>query len=166
MIARRLARAALGGALLASGPGPLVAQEQLLYLPLDSATTVRLHLTDGRRIAGRLVQPFGPDSTRFVYCAGTRGPCGGTGAGVVRATPAPDVTRVDVRHGTRVARGATIGAGAAIGAAAVFCALTDRGGCDPAKGGFFSYVVLPTGLVGAGLGALIGSSVTVWAQAP
>jgi hypothetical protein len=53
-----------------------------------------------------------------------------------------------------------------IAAAAVFCALTDTGGCDPAKGGFFSYVLLPAGLVGAGVGALVGSSLSIWAQAP
>ena len=85
-------------ALALARPGALPAQERLLYLPLDSATAVRLRLTDGRRVTGRLVQPFGPDSTRFVYCPGERARCPAAGAGAVRVTPAADVTRVETRR--------------------------------------------------------------------
>lgn len=56
--------------------------------------------------------------------------------------------------------------GIAFAAASGFGAATDTGGCDPAKGGFFSYVLLPAALVGAGIGALVGGSITVWAPAP
>lgn len=153
-------------ALLLLGGAPLSAQDPLLYLPLDSATTVRLHLTDGRRITGRLVAPFAPDSTRFVYCASAHGPCGGVGASRVRVVPITDVTAVETRRGSRATPGALIGALVTVGGAAIFCALTDTGGCDPAHGGFFSYVLLPAALTGAGLGALVGSSISVWARAP
>ena len=151
-------------ALALARPAALPAQDRLLYLPLDSATTVRLRLTDGRRVTGRLVQPFGPDSTRFAYCPGEHARC--PGAVAVRVTPAADVTRVETRRGSRASRGAALGAVAAAAAASAFCAVTDTGGCDPAKGGFFGYVLLPAALVGAGIGALVGSSITVWAPAP
>lgn len=156
------------GALLLSGrllaAQAAVTHAPLLYLPLDSATTVRLQLADGQRVTGRLVAPFGPDSTRFLLCPGTHGPCGG--ARSVRGVPAADVTAVETRRGSRTTRGAFIGALVAAGGAAIFCALTDTGGCDPAKGGYFSYVLLPTALAGAGVGALVGSSIIVWGRAP
>lgn len=147
-------------------PAALPAQDRLLYLPLDSATVVRLGLTDGRRITGRLVRPFGPDSTRFVYCPGERRWCPADDAGAIRATPASDVTRVETRRGSRASRGAALGAVAAAAAASAFCAVTDTGGCDPAKGSFFGYVLLPAALVGAGVGALVGGSISVWGPAP
>ena len=153
-------------ALALAAPAALPAQEPLLYLPLDSATAVRLRLTDGRRVTGRLVQPFGRDSTRFVYCPGERAWCPADGAGAVRVTPAADVTRVETRRGTRASRGAVLGAVAGAAAASAFCAVTDTGGCDPAKGSFFGYVLLPAALVGAGVGALVGGSIAVWGPAP
>lgn len=151
-------------ALALARPAALPAQDRLLYLPLDSATAVRLRLTDGRRVTGRLVQPFGPDSTRFVYCRGERARC--PAAGAVRVTPAADVTRVETRRGSRASRGAALGALVAAASASAFCAVTDTGGCDPAKGSFFGYVLVPAALVGAGIGALAGGSITVWAPAP
>jgi len=153
-------------ALALARPAALPAQDRLLYLPLDSATAVRLRLMDGRRVTGRLVQPFGPDSTRFVYCPGARAWCPADGAGAVRVTPASDVTRVETRRGTRASRGAALGALTAAAAASAFCAVTDTGGCDPAKGSFFGYVLLPAALVGAGVGALVGGSIVVWGPAP
>jgi hypothetical protein len=153
-------------ALAFARPAALRAQDRLLYLPLDSATAVRLRLTDGRRVTGRLVRPFGPDSTRFVYCPGQRARCPAEGAGAVRHTPASDVTRVETRRGSRASHGAALGAVGAVAAASAFCAVTDTGGCDPAKGGFFSYVLLPAALVGAGVGAIVGGSIAVWGPAP
>ena len=97
-------------ALALARPAALPAQDRLLYLPLDSATVVRLGLTDGRRITGRLVRPFGPDSTRFVYCPGERRWCPADDAGAIRVTPASDVTRVETRRGSRASRGAALGA--------------------------------------------------------
>jgi hypothetical protein len=158
-------RVAAAAALLAA-PAGLSAQGGLVYLPLDSSSVIRLHLTGGRRVTGRLLAPFGPDSTRFVWCAGVRGPCGADARSGARVTPAADVTRVETRRGHRAARGAVVGAiAAAVGAAAV-CAATDVGGCDPAKGGFFSYVLLPTALAGAGVGAIVGAGISVWERAP
>jgi len=154
----------LSGAVLAAQAPP--AGEPLLYLPLDSATTVRLGLVGGGRIVGRLVAPYGPDSSRFVYCPGMYRPCRGADAGRVRAVPAAEVALVETRRGSRATRGAVAGALVAAGGAAVFCALTDTGGCDPAKGGYFSYVLLPAALAGAGIGALIGGTIPVWARAP
>jgi hypothetical protein len=112
------------------------------------------------------VQPFGPDSTRFVYCPGERARCPAADAGAFRVTPAADVTRVETRRGSRASRGAALGAVAAAAGASAFCAVTDTGGCDPAKGSFFGYVLVPAALVGAGIGALVGSSISVWAPAP
>lgn len=162
----RLGVAGITALVLVSGGRPVASQESLLYVPLDSATAVRLHLANGRRVTGRLVAPFGPDSTRFAYCPGVRGPCATTERSAVRVLPAAAVTAVDTRRGSRATRGALLGALAAAGGAAAFCALTDTGGCDPARGGFFSYVLLPTTLAGAGVGALIGGSISVWARAP
>jgi len=152
------AGAVLLAAFALARPSALPAQDRLLYLPLDSATAVRLRLTDGRRVTGHLVQPFGPDSTRFVYCPGERARCPAAGAGAFRVTPAADVTRVETRRGSRASRGAALGAVAAAAGASAFCAVTDTGGCDPVKGSFFGYVLVP--------GALVGSSIAVWAPAP
>jgi len=153
-------------ALALARPAAVAAQDRLLYLPLDSATAVRLRLMDGRRVTGRLVRPFGPDSARFVYCPGTRPWCPEDGPGAVRTTPAADVARVETRRGSRTRRGAALGAIATAAGASAFCAVTDAGGCDPAKGGFFSYVLLPAALVGAGVGAIVGGSIAVWGPAP
>lgn len=161
----RRVSAGLVVALALARPAALPAQDRLLYLPLDSATAVRLRLTDGRRVTGRLVQPFGPDSSRFVYCPGERARCPSAAAGAVRVTPAADVTRVETRRGSRASRGASLGAVVAAASASAFCAVTDTGGCDPAKGSFFGYVLVPAALVGAGIGALVGGSITVWAPA-
>jgi hypothetical protein len=43
--------------------------------------------------------------------------------------------------------------------------VTDLGGAT-GQGSFFGYVLVPAALVGAGIGALVGSSITVWAPAP
>jgi hypothetical protein len=143
---------------------PAAAQVKLLYVPLDSGAAVRLFLTDGRRATGRLLAPFGPDSTRFFYCPGARGVCGAPPFAGPRTTAADQVVRVETRRGNRAVTGALIGTGAALGATAIACALVDGLGCDPADGTFV-YAVLPAGLVGAGIGALIGGSIAVWAPA-
>lgn len=157
-------------ALLALGPGALRAQVpdlKLVYLPLDSATVVRLHFLRGGRVTGRLLTPLGPDSTTIAFCRVRRTQCGTGGPVAERLTvPVTAVTRIDVRRGSRSTEGAIAGAFIMIGAAATFCALTDTRGCDPSHGGFVSYVVLPTAVVGAGIGALFGGSVTRWEQAP
>jgi hypothetical protein len=159
-------RAAALGAGLALATVPAAAQQRLVYTTLDSAAAVRLTLTSGWRVTARLFAPFGPDSSRIVYCPGLRSRCGPGTATAPRVAPATGVTLIETRRGTRAPRGALIGAGVVVGVAAAFCALTDTGGCDPARGGFFSYVVLPAGLIGAGIGAVIGGSVSVWAPAP
>lgn len=137
---------------------------QLVYIPLDSATIVRLHLARGERVSGRLLAPFGPDSTRFVWCPARRAACRPDAR--PRVTPAAQVRRVEVRRGHRSKQGAVIGAVTLVGAAATYCALTNTGDCDPSRGGFVSFVALPTALVGAALGAVVGSSVPKWAPAP
>ncbi|MBI1967730.1 MAG: hypothetical protein HYS40_07055 [Gemmatimonadetes bacterium] len=150
-------------ALLAAAP---VSAQQLVYLPLDSATVVRLHLLRGGTVSGRLLVPFGPDSTRFTWCPAGRGGCRWDAGRTRRLTPAADVRRVDVRRGSRSTQGAVIGGAVLVGVAATFCALTDTGGCDPARGGFLSYVALPTALVGSGIGAIVGGGIPKWEEAP
>lgn len=166
----RFIRAVGVAALCAAGPGVLGAQVpdlKLVYLPLDSATVVRLHFLRGGRVTGRLLAPLGPDSTTIAFCRVRRTQCSTQGPVPERLTvPVTAVTRVDVRRGTRTTEGAIAGAFIMIGAAATFCALTDTRGCDPSHGGFISYVALPTAVVGAGIGALFGGSVTRWEQAP
>ena len=150
-------------ALLAAAPA---AAQQLVYIPLDSATVVRLHLLRGGTISARLLVPFGPDSTRFTWCLAGRGGRRRDAARTRRVTPATEVARVDVHRGNRSTHGAVFGAVALVGAAATFCAITNTGGCDPARGGFFSYVALPTALVGAAVGAIVGGGIPKWEQAP
>ncbi len=127
---------------------------------------MRLGLAGGSRVTGRLVVPYGPDSSSFVYCPGLYGPCQGTSTRRVRTVPTAEVVLVETRRGSRATRGAVVGALVSAGGAAVFCALTDTGGCDPARGGYFSYVLLPAALAGAGIGALIGATIPVWVRAP
>ena len=165
---RRCIELGLWAILAGSTPAAATAQSQLVYFPIDSGTVVRLHplRTGGASISGALLEPFAPESTRFVYCAARPGPCRWNLAHYRRVTLAADVRRVDVRRGTRSAQGALIGMGLLVGGSAAFCALTDTGGCDPASGGFISYVALPSALVGAAIGALIGGGVPKWEPAP
>lgn len=145
--------------------GPVGAQAPLVLVPLDSGTAVRLQLTAGTKVTGRLLARFGEDSTRFLYCPSLRVACDGV-AHSPRVTPAPEVTRVEMQRGTHARRGAFMGAGIALGVAAAACVLVEQLGCDPSDGSFFSYVALPVGFLGAGFGALIGGSVPKWAVAP
>lgn len=154
------------GALTPRGAVAQVPDMKLIYLPLDSATVVRLHFLRGERVAGRLLAPFGPDSTTLVYCQVKRSTCLSSAGENRHAAPAAELTRIDIRRGTRSTEGAIAGALILIGGAATFCALTDTRGCDPSHGGFLSYVVLPTALVGAGIGAILGGGVSRWEQAP
>ena len=144
--------------------GPAGAQA-LVLVPLDSGTAVRLQIEAGPKITGRLLAPFGEDSTRFLYCPTLRGTCDGVKYSA-RVTPATSVSRVEAQNGTRATRGAFIGAGLALGTALAACTLIDDLGCDPTNGSFFTYVALPVGFLGAGIGALIGSTVPKWSVAP
>lgn len=156
----------LAALLLAATPAASAAQLKLLYVPLDSGAVVRLFMADGRRETGRLLALFHPDSTRFVYCPGLRTRCDGVDRAAPRTLGVERVVRVETRRGHRAVMGAIVGLGVALGVTAGACALVEGLGCDPARGGFFSYAALPAGLGGAALGALIGSSLHVWAQAP
>jgi hypothetical protein len=167
-VRRRCIELGLFGILLAGTPAAAPAQAQLVYFPLDSGTVVRLHplRAGGATISGALLEPFAPESTRFVYCAARPGPCRWNLAQHRRITLAADVRRVDVRRGSRSTQGALIGMAVLVGGSAAFCALTDTGGCDPADGGFISYVALPSALLGAAIGAVIGGGVPKWQPAP
>ena len=152
--------------LLGAGARSSAAQSRLVYFPLDSATVVRLHLFRGGTVSGELLQPFASDSSQFVTCAARPNRCRWNLSRYRRVTDTIDVRRVDLRRGGRTAQGALVGMGVLLGGSAAFCALTDTGGCDPAKGGYFSYVALPSALVGAALGALVGARVPKREPAP
>ena len=157
-------RSAALAALALAVAAPAGAQA-LVLIPLDSGTAVRLQIEAGPKITGRLLAPFAEDSTRFLYCPTLRGTCDGVKFSQ-RTTLAANVSRVEMQTGTRATRGAFMGAGIALGTALAACTLIDDLGCDPTNGSFFTYVALPVGFLGAGIGALIGGTVPKWSVAP
>lgn len=107
---RRLAcpLAAIVGAASLS-PGLAGAQATPVSLRIDSATVVRLHLSAGRTVAGRLAIPFEPGQAEFVYCPYPSNPCSGAGDPRVVTIEASRVMRVEMAAGYHGTRGALIG---------------------------------------------------------
>lgn len=84
------------------------AQQPLVPVPLDSGAIIRLRFSSAPPEIGRLVAPFGPDSSAFRYYDRFRLTEFHTRGGVF-VTPAAGVAAVDVRVRTRSSEGAMFG---------------------------------------------------------
>ncbi len=144
---------------------PLIAQEPPQGLSLDSGTVVRLHWRDHVERA-RLLAPLEPNSTEVRYCRYPGPVCGGSTLNPPRTRPASELTRLDLRRGSRTGRGALIGAAA--GAVGGLIVLVGHGLSDqPAPSKRVQVLtVLSLAGIGSGFGALVGSASDDWARAP
>jgi hypothetical protein len=99
-------------------PSCLAAQQVSRLPPVDSGITVRLHLQSGRRITGKLLVPFAPDSTRFRFCRYPAPPCT-MGGDRYAEQAAADVFRLEIRRGNKAVPGVVLGStfGLALGMA-------------------------------------------------
>lgn len=127
---------------------------------LDSATVVRLHLSSGRTYQGRLLTPFGPGADSVVACPYPSVYC--PGLTMRSAFPASEIAGVDILVGSRAKRGAVIGGivGVAVGAFGLWLVL-QVGPEYVTEAEVASFVPAYTAL-GAGIGALIGSTKRIW----
>jgi hypothetical protein len=158
-------RCCMAGLLLMFAAGPVLAQEGRAPLHLDSGSVVRLHWPDGREKA-RLLAPLEWDSTMVRYCRYPSPVCGRSTINPPRMRPVSELSRVEVRRGSRTVRGALIGAG--FGTLAGLFALWARGLGDgpPLSSGQRALTVAGSAAGWSGFGALIGAMSDNWAAAP
>lgn len=151
-------------ALSAAASSPLQAQEPVVTRTLDSSAVVRLYLRDGGVEKGKLVTPFGPDSTVVRYCRYPAPPCR-IGGDRYAEHLVSEVTQLDVRSGTRVWWGAAIGASLGILAGFATIEFIEWGEeRQLSTGEGIRVVFLSTALLG-GLGTLIGAGLDAWRPA-
>ena len=140
------------------------AQAPLVTRVLDSRTVVRVHFANGGFGVGRLLAPFGPESSSLRYCSVLAPTDCGLDQGTV-VIPA-DVSRLEVQTGTRAVRGFVIGT-AVVGVVAV--PLVYLGGSftqGETRGSLVTKGVLLSAIVGGGIGALVGHTKPTWSAAP
>ena len=142
----------------AQGQGPRLTQA------IDSGALIRLHLSSGDRVRGRVLAHFTSDSGQLVFCLYPRTPCRDLTEPAVRRLPAAAIQQIEVARGNHARQGAVIGgvAGALLGytSATVGNGLCERQCADP------GLVTLSGVISGVLWGALIGSTKPVWIAAP
>lgn len=114
--------------------------------------------------SGTVVQ-FRPASSEARYCRYPAPSCG-SDMNPARARPLNDLSRLDIRHGSRVGRGALLGAAGGLAGGLLIIlgyGLSDR--IAPTAGEQILIVGSVT-LVWTGLGALIGASFDNWKEVP
>jgi hypothetical protein len=144
---------------------PLRAQDSVVSRTLDSSTVVRLYLRSGGTEKGKLLAPFGPDSTTFRYCRYPAPPCTIGGERYIERS-AWDVTHLDLRSGTRLGWGAGIGASLGFVAGFQLIEFIEWGEERQLGTGESVRVVFLSTAVLGGLGALIGAGLDAWKPVP
>lgn len=137
-------------------PGPVL---------LDSGTVVRLHWPGGHE-KGRLLAAFGREAVAVRYCRYPSPVCGESTLNPPRTRAAQDLTRVEVRRGSRTRRGALIGA--AVGALGGLVYLLGSGFGDGPALSTREQVLSVALLAGtwSGIGAFVGSMSDDWKAVP
>lgn len=146
-------------------PNALAAQRETPLPTLDSGAVVRFRLPSGRRIAGKLIAPFAPDSRRLRFCLYPAPPCV-VGGERYSERLAADLSRLEVRRGTQAIPGLAVGTGLGIGMgflAADFGESMDE--THYSTGKKVRIVALWT-FFWAGLGLLIGRGLDRWSSVP
>lgn len=133
-------------------------------IQIDSGTVVRFHWRNGSEKA-RLLAPLGPGSSAARYCRYPAPSCG-SDVNPARARPLNDLSRLDIRHGSRAGRGALLGA--AGGLAGGLLIILGYGLSDRLAPTASEQVLIVGGvtLVWTGLGTLIGASFDNWKEVP
>ncbi len=145
---------------------PLAAQAPAppIQLHADSGAVLRLHFVKGGAMAARLLVPFAPDSSAWVYCPYGTSFCH-AGAQIRRlVTPASAVGTGDVRHGSEVGIGLLKGAGLGIAAALVTCGAEhlSQNSCGWSD---FPRTAVPIVIGTAALGGVVGLFRPHWRRA-
>lgn len=144
--------------------GASAAQEPGLQVPLDSGRLVRLHLSTGETIRGRLLESFGFESATLSLCRYPAPRC--RSIEDARKIGASEVEVIEIRIGSRARHGAVVGGSIGAGLGALFGSgvnsLCDTPGC----GVSILLVTFLGGLQGALWGLLFGSQAVVWGPAP
>lgn len=139
-------------------------QQPLVRRTLDSATVIRLHLPTSQREVGKLLAPFGTDSTMLRYCRYPAPPCRMGGLRYVER-PAANVLTLEIHLGTARNRyaliGGLVGAGLGIPLRAFAEAMEERDLPLSEEIG----IVAGTAAVFALIGALIGVNIHYWGAA-
>jgi hypothetical protein len=133
--------AACGGPRLATGPSP----EPSVWV-VHGGSLMRARLEGGEEVTGRLLESFRPESPRLLLCVAEA--CADTAGPGVRAVPAASIKRLHLREKQAALVGRVgLSLGAITGAL-----LEEEDGV----------LLLAGGVVGAVLGAGVGSRITGW----
>jgi len=153
--------------MLCSAGVPLAAQTPAPSPPLhvDSGAVVRLHFVSGGALAGRLLAPFAPDSTAWVYCPYGTSFCHPGGELRRLVTPASAVATVDLRTGSQAGNGVAAGASLGVAAGLILCGSEhiSQGSCGWKQ---FPGTALPIVIGAAALGGVVGMLRPRWRRAP
>ena len=142
----------------------VAAQAAPLADPLPAGAVVRLTWRGTAPIRARLLAPLPPTSAVVVYCRYPAPDCAGPSPRDTVQQPTAGLERVELRRGTQVRRGAVIGALAgAAGALVVLVGTAEQRRAG--ESGRAVALVIGTGLLWGGFGALIGSGHDRWAAA-
>ena len=144
-------------------PTGLAAQAPVRPFQLDSGTVVRLQLRSGVREKGKLLSPYGPDSSRLRYCHYPAPPCR-VGDERYRDQPTSDVSKVEVRRGSAWLPGLAIGGVVGVAFGALVVAFAESVGESPVSTGEKARAIAGGTLVFGGLGALVGSAFERWGR--
>jgi hypothetical protein len=158
----------LSTCLVATG-APCGSQTPLMRHELDSGRVVRLHLLSGPPEAGRLIAPFAPDSVTVRYCLYYASPCQSVTDATWRQRLTSDIARLEIKVGSRAARGFLIGSAAC----GIVWALVSplAGWPDWTENPAYLLVDFVGGAIVSapvcgGTGALIGAQQPVWGPPP
>ena len=143
----------------------LYAQLRAPLPALDSGATVRLQVGTGRRVTGKLLAPFAPDSTRFRYCLYPAPPCTARDDRYAEQ-PAGEVTAVQVRRGTQAIPGVAIGAAVGVGFGFGLVDLGQSLGEHTYSSATKLRLVTLSTLFWAGLGLMVGAGLDKWRHVP
>ena len=159
-------------ALISLLPFTPAAAQQLGSAPLDSGTLVRINISTGHPVRGRLLEPFHPSaSPALVFCSYPGSPCISRTEPHAQVMPVTQITTLEMATGTHWLKGGLIGAGigAVLSGVLVYLAIgnCDNTGCH--SSGHRTGVRLAAAGVtalGFGLGASIGDSSPRWRPTP
>jgi hypothetical protein len=161
--------------LLALAPAFARGQQPVVNQPLDSATVVRLRLSDGTRFTAQLLAPFGPESTSVVYAPPRYRDCGVPRAQCRLQISAAQLSAIEVQQGSDGWRGALVGGGVGAMLGLILGAMYDGSMCDtgvpggcsgPSKGAVMGLTTFLGAALGSGVGALFGMGSPRWGPAP
>jgi hypothetical protein len=143
----------------------LAAQDIPRQTNLDSGTVVRLHWKDGTEKA-RLLAPLEPASSVVQYCRYPSPACGTTNVNPSQTRSVGDLTRLDIRQGSRAGPGALVGAGVGALGGLLIIFGHSLGDLPASSTGEQVLTVALLAGVWSGLGALVGTSLDDWEAVP